>query len=124
MQPAFQDFNHHTFSFHKDPVLVIEDFWSPNERALFQDAMQRSKWKCLTAMPEDNRAFPNCGNWLMSEIGQTEASVFLKRVTLPCFADCEPTGEVSQTTLHRWLVYDKIRSLKGTFGFSIAASEL
>ena len=87
MRISFKDFTPENFSFHKDPVLVIEDFWSPDERALFQGAMEGSKWKTLTEMPEVNRAFPNCGNWLKSEIGQPEASVFLNRVTLPCVAN-------------------------------------
>ena len=87
MRVRFKEFNPRKFSFHNDPVLIIEDFWPPDERALFQGAMQSSKWKSLTEMPQVNKAFPNCGNWLKAEIAQSEASVFLNRVTLPCIAD-------------------------------------
>ncbi len=87
MRVRFKEFNPEKFSFHKDPVLVIEDFWSQEERALFQDALQRSTWKCLTEMPEVKRVFPNCGNWLKAEIGPQEATIFRNRVTLPCIAD-------------------------------------
>ena len=36
-----------TFSFHKTPVLVIENFWSAEERARFRQAMNRAKWNQL-----------------------------------------------------------------------------
>lgn len=87
MRVRFKEFNPEKFSFHKDPVLVIENFWSQEERSIFQDAMQRSTWKCLTDMPEVNQVFLNCGNWLMSGLAEPESSVFRNRITLPCIAD-------------------------------------
>ena len=42
MRVAFPDFDAETFSFHEDPVLVVEEFWSPDEMASIRDAMARS----------------------------------------------------------------------------------
>jgi hypothetical protein len=35
MKVRFQDFDSEAFSFHKDPVLVVEEFWTPQEAGLF-----------------------------------------------------------------------------------------
>ena len=87
MITRYAEFNARKFSFHKDPVLVLEEFWTPDERKLFQDAMFSARWKSLNEMPEVSAAFPNCGNWLKAEIASAEAKVFLDRLALPCVAD-------------------------------------
>jgi len=87
MRVRFQEFASRRFTFHKDPVLVLDEFWSPQEMTYFQDAMNRSRWKALADMPETSQAFPNCGNWLKAEIGELERRVFLDRLALPCIMD-------------------------------------
>lgn len=84
MKVSLESFNPDRFSFHKDPVLIIDNFWSEKERNYFQEAMQRVSWKTLAEMPKVQAAFPNCGNWLKADITQAEASTFLERLTLPC----------------------------------------
>ncbi|RMH37190.1 MAG: hypothetical protein D6690_03815 [Nitrospirae bacterium] len=86
MNVRFQDFNPWKFSFRDDPVLVLEDFWSPEEMARFRKAMTKSQWTSLSNLPLVARAFPNCGNWLKATIGPQEAEYFLGRVGLPCVA--------------------------------------
>ncbi len=83
----FEEFNPDTFSFLTDPVLVLEEFWTAQEQAFFQEAMNRTKWKALSEMPQVSRAFPNCGNWLKGEISPAEADSFLKRLSLPCITE-------------------------------------
>ncbi len=83
----FSEFDPTAFSFHKDPVLVLENFWSAEERTRFRKAMEQSKWLALSDMPPVAKAFQNCGNWLKSEIGPDEGNQFMKRVGLPCIAD-------------------------------------
>lgn len=87
MKVRFQEFSPRKFSFHNDPVLVLEEFWTPQEQALFQEAMTRTKWKALSEMPEVSRAFPTCGNWLKGEIGQEEMGAFRDKMTLSCIAE-------------------------------------
>ena len=87
MKVQFQNFNPQTFSFHQDPVLVLEDFWTPQEQTYFLDAMKRTTWKNLMDMPAVARAFPNCGNWSKGDIGQREREAFLEKISLPCIAD-------------------------------------
>ncbi len=87
MRIRFQEFSPRKFSFHHDPVLVLEEFWTPQEQAYFQEAMTRTKWNALSEMPAVSAAFPNSGNWLKGEIGQAEAQVFLSKLSLPCIAD-------------------------------------
>lgn len=87
MKTKFSDFDPTTFSFHRDRVLVLEDFWSPEEQRYFQEAMKRSTWKALSDLPAVSRAFPHCGNWTKAEIGPEEAGRFLSRLELPCIAD-------------------------------------
>jgi SM-20-related protein len=87
MKVAFQDFDPEAFSFHQDPVLVLEEFWTPQEQIYFLDAMKRTTWKDLAAMPAVARAFPNCGNWNKGDIEQREREAFLDKVSLPCIAD-------------------------------------
>ncbi len=78
------DFKDQAFSFHDDPVLVVEEFWTPAERKTIRDGMDRANWKSLKDMPQVYRDFPNCGNWKKSEIGQAEAKIFLQRLSLSC----------------------------------------
>jgi len=87
MRVQFQDFDPETFSFHKDPVLVVEEFWTPQEQGHFLDAMKKASWKTLADLPAVARAFPNCGNWSKGDIGQKEREVFLEKISLPCIAD-------------------------------------
>lgn len=87
MKILFQDFIPETFSFHKDPVLVLEEFWTPQDQAFFQEAMKQAKWKTLADMPAVARAFPDCGNWKKGDIGPREKQIFLDKIDLSCIAD-------------------------------------
>lgn len=87
MRVSLSEFNPRKFSFHKDPVLVIENFWSPEDRSVFQIAMAQAKWRRLSEIPAAFRAFPNCGDWLKAEIGPSQGAMFLDRVAMPCVAD-------------------------------------
>ncbi len=87
MKVLFQNFSQKSFSFDKDPVLVLEEFWTPEEQTFFQNAMNQTAWKKLEDMPEVSRAFPNCGNWSTGDIGQPERKKFLDKINLPCIAD-------------------------------------
>jgi len=86
MKVHFSQFNPDQFSFADDPVLILEDFWSPDERKVFREAMARSKWIALFDMLPVAQAFPNCGNWLKAEIDPSEAAHFIQRVGLSCIA--------------------------------------
>jgi SM-20-related protein len=78
-------FDPHTFSFHEDPVLVIENFWTASERKYYRDAMQDSPWQALQDMPQVRSAFPNCGNWQKGRIAPAEAGRLLERLAAyPC----------------------------------------
>ncbi len=87
MKTRFQEFNPKKFSFHRDPVLVLEDFWSKEERDMFLSAMAKAEWKTRSDIPATDLAFPNCGNWLKAQIGPAEANALLNRMALPCIAD-------------------------------------
>ena len=87
MKVLVQDFNQEVFSFDKAPVLVLEEFWTPEDQAFFQNAMTQATWKKLADMPAVARAFPNCGNWSKGDIGQREREKFLSKINLPCIAD-------------------------------------
>lgn len=87
MKTVLSEFNPTTFSFQKDPVLVIEEFWTQSEMAHFRKAMEQSKWTALAEMPPVARAFSNCGNWLKAEIGQPEGQRFMEKIGLSCIAD-------------------------------------
>lgn len=84
MRVRFQEFVSRGFTFHNDPVLILEEFWSPKEMATFQEAMNRTRWKALADMPKVSQAFPNCGNWLKAEIAPQERDAFLDRLSLDC----------------------------------------
>ena len=87
MITKFSAFDPTTFSFHDDPVLVLEEFWDADERNRFRKAMQQSKWTALAEMPPVAAAFKDCGNWLKSEIRPDEGNYFMSRVGLPCIAE-------------------------------------
>ncbi|MGD9853166.1 MAG: 2OG-Fe(II) oxygenase family protein [Nitrospirales bacterium] len=87
MRVPFPKFNPEKFSFKEDPVLIVEDFWSQEERGQFRSAMEQSTWIALSDMPAVAQAFPNCGNWLKADIGGAAASHFLERVGMPCIAN-------------------------------------
>ncbi len=86
MRAHVREFDASTFSFRRDPILVLDGFWSKEERAQFQEAMKRGRWTALRDMPETSRAFPGCGNWGKAQIAPTEASLFMSRVAMPCIA--------------------------------------
>lgn len=77
----------HRFSFHNDPVLVVENFWSPDERRVFQYGMQQAAWKSLADLPNVRDDFPNAGNWAKADIGPAEGRHFLSRLQLPCIQE-------------------------------------
>jgi SM-20-related protein len=83
----FRDFDARKFSFQRHPILVLEEFWSPQELTRWRQAMERQAWTPLSAMPDVARAFPNCGNWEKAKIDGPEASLLMQRVSLPCVAD-------------------------------------
>lgn len=84
MQSDVEHFNPESFSFRENPVLVIEKFWTHEERQYFQHALQRAAWKSLREIRHLHETFPDCGNWLKADIAQAEATVFLNRLSLPC----------------------------------------
>ncbi len=87
MKVQFHQFNPKKFSFQKDPVLVLENFWTEKEMNTFRAAMTHSTWMGLLDMPTVSRAFPHSGNWLKAEIGPCERQLFLDKLSLPCIAD-------------------------------------
>jgi SM-20-related protein len=87
MKTKFSNFDPKQFSFKKDPVLILEDFWNADERKMFREAMNRSSWTALADMPPVAQAFQHCGNWLKADIAPTEGDRFIERVGLPCVAD-------------------------------------
>lgn len=73
-----------SFSFHKNPVLVVENFWSAEERQFFREGMSQAEWKSLSDLPKVKEDFPNSGNWAKAEIGRAQGQQLLSRVQLPC----------------------------------------
>lgn len=84
MRVSFADFDPAAFSFHGDPVLVLDNFWSGDERRLFREAMGRSSWRALEDMPQVHAAFPDCGNWRKAAIAMPEVQRLLARLAFPC----------------------------------------
>jgi len=70
MNIDFHDFKGETFSFHDDPVLVLENFWGAVERRTIRDAMAHAKWTALKDMPHVYRDFPNSGNWKKADMAR------------------------------------------------------
>ncbi len=87
MHVSFHQFNPRKFSFRKDPVLVLDNFWTEREMEIFREAMTHSSWTGLRDMPAVSRAFPGSGNWLKAEIGARERQLFLEKLSLPCIAE-------------------------------------
>jgi SM-20-related protein len=87
MRIRFRDFNPRSFSFQRDPVLVLEEFWSPEEMTRWREAMARPIWRHLHDLPEVWKAFPNCGNWAKATIEGPEVSFLMTRISLPCVAE-------------------------------------
>lgn len=75
------------FSFHASPVLVVGNFWSPEERRYFREAMTHASWKSLQELPDVRRDFPNSGNWAKAEIAAPEGRRLLSRLELPCIQE-------------------------------------
>ncbi len=75
------------FSFHETPVLVIENFWSADERGHFREAMQRVNWNQLQNLSSVRQDFPNSGNWAKAEIAQPQGQLLLSRLQLPCIEE-------------------------------------
>jgi SM-20-related protein len=71
-------------SLHDHPVLVIEKFWTDEERQHFQQAMQRAAWTPLREIRHLRETFPDCGTWLKADMAQAETIAFLDRLALPC----------------------------------------
>lgn len=86
MQVELEHFDSQHFSFHNHPVLVIENFWTAEERHYFQRAMQRAAWAPLHTMRHLRETFPDCGNWQKADIDRAAATVFLDRLALPCIS--------------------------------------
>ncbi|MDF0666159.1 MAG: 2OG-Fe(II) oxygenase family protein [Nitrospira sp.] len=76
-----------SFSFQSSPVLVVENFWSSEERQCFRSAMNQAVWKSLSDLPNAREDFPNSGNWAKAEISSGEAQRFLSRLQLSCIRD-------------------------------------
>lgn len=76
-----------SFSFQRSPVLVVENFWSSDEREFFRDQMSQASWKSLSDLPNARQDFPNSGNWAKAEIGPEEGQRFLSRLQLSCIRD-------------------------------------
>ena len=76
-----------TFSFRTSPVLVVENFWAPEEREYFRRAMTTAPWKSLQDLPNVRRDFPDSGNWAKAEIAPIQGQRFLSRLQLPCIQE-------------------------------------
>lgn len=73
-----------SFSFHKNPVLVVENFWSAEERQFFREGMGQAEWRSLSDLLKVKEDFPNSGNWAKAEIGRAHGQQLLSRLQLPC----------------------------------------
>lgn len=76
-----------SFSFRTSPVLVVENFWSAEERQYFREAMMKASWKSLQDLPNVREDFPNSGNWAKAEIAPPQGQRFLSRLQLPCIQE-------------------------------------
>mgnify|MGYP000005847178 CR=1 FL=1 len=76
-----------SFSFHVSPVLVVEDFWSAEERRYFREAMNGASWKSLAELANVREDFPNSGNWAKAEIAPPQGQRFLSRLQLRCIRE-------------------------------------
>lgn len=76
-----------SFSFRTSPVLVVEQFWSAEERQYFREAMMKASWKSLRDLPNVREDFPDSGNWAKAEISPAAGQRFLSRLQLPCIRE-------------------------------------
>jgi SM-20-related protein len=74
-------------SFRSRPVVVVENFWSAEERRFFREGMNKATWKQLSDLENVQQDFPNSGNWAKAEIGSAEGEHFLSRLQLPCIRE-------------------------------------
>jgi SM-20-related protein len=86
-QSAITIQNLSSVSLHANPVLVVEDFWSPDERRYFREAMTNAAWKSLRDLPNVREDFPQSGNWAKADIAPREGQRFLARLQWPCIQD-------------------------------------
>lgn len=84
VQPVQSAADLDAFSFHQTPVLVVENFWSPEERGQFREAMERAQWKRLQDVSSLRQDFPNSGNWAKAEIAPPQGQKLLNRLQMPC----------------------------------------
>ena len=87
MRVRFRDFDAARFSLHEHPVLVLGEFWSPEEMAQFRQAMQGANWVAREEMPDACASFPGCGNWRKAEIKEPHRSTLVERALMPFVAD-------------------------------------
>ncbi len=73
-----------SFSFQRSPVLVVEKFWSAEERRFFREKMNQASWKSLSDLPNARQDFPNSGNWAKAEIDSEAGQRFLSQLQLAC----------------------------------------
>jgi SM-20-related protein len=51
-----------SFSFHENPVLVVKNFWPPEERQFFCEGMHHAAWKRLADLQKVREDLSNAGN--------------------------------------------------------------
>lgn len=73
-----------TFSFHEQPVLVVEQFLHFDERQHLREGMAQANWKALRDIPQTREDFPNSGNWEKAEIQPAYGRFLMDRLALPC----------------------------------------
>jgi SM-20-related protein len=73
-----------SFSFQLNPVLVVENFWSQEDREFFREGMHQAAWKGLDDLPKVRLDFPHAGNWAKAEIGLAHGQRLLACLELPC----------------------------------------
>lgn len=73
-----------TFSFRQSPVLVVENFWSADERRYFREAMMKASWMNLQDLPNVRDDFPDSGNWARAEIAPSQGQRLFPRLQLRC----------------------------------------
>jgi len=59
-------------SFLDNPVIIVENFWSAEDRQYFREGINKATWKSLEDLPHVREDFPNSGNWAKAEIAQPQ----------------------------------------------------
>ena len=67
--------------------MMVENFWSAEERRFFREGMNQAIWKSHLDLPSVGEDFPNSGNWAKAEIGQVEGQRFLSKIQFPFIRD-------------------------------------